>query len=310
MSAIVAALAPVLGLILLGYVLRRVRLLPGGGWRGIERLTYYVLFPMLLIGTLGEQRLDGAPWPAMLAVVLGVVTTSAASLVFVHRFVGGFSGPTFSSVFQGGVRFNTYIALAVAESFFGAGGLAMAAVAAGFMIVLINLYCVCALAVWGQGRAARSGLSKLLSDVAGNPLILACAAGWLISLGQIAIPGALADLLETAGSAALPLGLLAVGAALRPTALRGHAKEIALSSLAQFGLKPLAAALMVTVTGLAGVPAAALFIAFSTPTAPSAYILAAELGGDTEAMASIITAQTLLAFPCMPILCGLLFSIL
>ena len=33
-----------------------------------------------------------------------------------------------------------------------------------------------------------------------------------------------------------------------------------------------------------------------TPTAPSAYILSRQLGGDTEAMASIITVQTLIAF--------------
>jgi len=39
-----------------------------------------------------------------------------------------------------------------------------------------------------------------------------------------------------------------------------------------------------------------------TPTAPSAYILARQLGGDTETMASIITFQTLLAFLIMPFL--------
>jgi predicted permease len=39
-----------------------------------------------------------------------------------------------------------------------------------------------------------------------------------------------------------------------------------------------------------------------SPTAPSAYILARQLGGDTEAMASIITFQTLLAFLAMPVI--------
>ena len=43
-----------------------------------------------------------------------------------------------------------------------------------------------------------------------------------------------------------------------------------------------------------------------TPTAPSAYILSRQLGGDTEAMASIITVQTLMAFLIMPLLGTLL----
>ena len=51
--------------------------------------------------------------------------------------------------------------------------------------------------------------------------------------------------------------------------------------------------------------AGALIIAFMTPTSPAGYILAKQLGGDTETMASIITLQTLLAFILMPVI-GLL----
>ncbi|MCU7815479.1 MAG: hypothetical protein KZQ81_09775 [Candidatus Thiodiazotropha sp. (ex Rostrolucina anterorostrata)] len=84
--------------------------------------------------------------------------------------------------------------------------------------------------------------------------------------------------------------------------IHGHAKPIVISSIVQFGLKPLIAALLISSTGLSGVPAAVLVIVFITPTAPSAYILARQLGGDTETMASVITFQTLLAFLVMPLL--------
>ncbi|MCB1815100.1 MAG: AEC family transporter, partial [Candidatus Competibacteraceae bacterium] len=60
--------------------------------------------------------------------------------------------------------------------------------------------------------------------------------------------------------------------------------------------------------GLSGVAAGVLIIAFIVPTAPSAYILARQLGGDTEAMASIITFQTLLAFLLMPLLASLMLA--
>jgi hypothetical protein len=45
-----------------------------------------------------------------------------------------------------------------------------------------------------------------------------------------------------------------------------------------------------------------------TPTASSGYILARQLGGDTETMASIITFQTLLAFAAMPAIALLVLS--
>lgn len=300
MSAFTTALAPPLVLILVGYGLKRAHFIPDQAWSGIERLTYFVLFPALLVHTLGAQTLEGAPWAAMLAVVAATLAVAAAVLVIWHRMRASVSGPAFTSIFQGGVRFNTYIALAVIQAFFGSEGLALGAVAAGFMIVLINLLCVAAFAVWG--RAAQRGAKLIVREVLVNPLILSCSIGWILSLSGIGLPGLTDNILEIIGRAALPLGLLAVGAALKPEAMRGHIGPVSVSSVVQFGLKPLIVVLLVAGTGLGGVAASVLIIAFMTPTASSGYILARQLGGDTEAMASIITFQTLFAFLAMPLI--------
>jgi predicted permease len=211
---------------------------------------------------------------------------------------------TFTSIFQGGVRFNTYITLAVAQSLYGAMGLAMGSVAAGFMIVLINLWCISVFVIWG--KASYQGLLQFVKEIVGNPLIIGCTIGWFLSLSGIGLPIVVGDILEIVGRAALPFGLLAVGAALKLEGIKGHFSPIIISSIVQFGLKPLVTAVLVSYTGLNGVAAAVLIIAFMTPTAPSAYILARQLGGDTETMASIITVQTLIAFLIMPVLGALL----
>ncbi len=300
MGAIAAALAPILVLIVLGYSLKWTEFLPPETWTGMEKLTYFILFPSLLVRTLGAQNLLGAPWPAILVVVVGALLAAVTALVLWHRIRASVSGMTFTSIFQGGVRFNTYIALAVAQAFFGAEGLAMGAVAAGFMIVLVNFLCISAFAIWGG--ATNKGIKPFIRDVIGNPLIIACAVGWTLSLSGIGLPGITENILEIVSRAALPFGLLAVGAALQPEAVRGHISPIMISSIVQFGLKPLVTALLIAFMGLTGVPAGALIIALVTPTAPSAYILARQLGGDTAAMASIITFQTLLAFLVMPLI--------
>src|SRR5210317_444321 len=137
MNAFTAALVPIIVLIILGYVLKRARFLSEEAWSGIEKLTYFILLPALLIRTLGKQTLVGTPWPLILAVIAGTLILSAAVLISLRRF-RNINDATFTSIFQGGVRFNTYITLAVAQSLFGIKGLAMASIAAGFMIVLIN----------------------------------------------------------------------------------------------------------------------------------------------------------------------------
>lgn len=225
--------------------------------------------------------------------------TSAILFIAFHKLLSKNSA-TFTSIFQGGVRFNSYIAFAVAQSLYGATGLAMSSIAAGFMIVLINLCCIMVFIIWGN--ASFKGLLPFIKAVIGNPLIIGCTIGWFLSLSGIGLPLVVGDTLEIVGRAALPFGLLAVGAALKPAGIRGHFSPIAISSIVQFGVKPLVATGLAVYTGLTGVAAAVLIIAFMTPTASSAYILARQLGGDTEAMASIITVQTLLAFFIMPLL--------
>ncbi len=304
MGAFSTALAPIMALILIGYGLKRVGFLPDEAWAGMEKLTYFVLFPALLIRTLGNQTLAGAPWPSMLVVVAGVLMTSAAALIVWRRIRASVSNAAFTSIFQGGVRFNSYIALAAAQGLFGSEGLALVSVAAGFMIVLINLLCISVFVVWG--KAAFRGIAPFISQVIGNPLIIGCAMGWFLSLSGLGLPGILDDILEVVGRAALPFGLLAVGAALKLNMIRGHVRPIMISSFVQFGLKPLTAMLLISYTGLTGVAAGVLVVAFITPTASSAYILARQLGGDTGTMASIITFQTLLAFLFMPLIAMIL----
>ncbi len=297
------ALAPILILILIGYGLKHFKFLPAETWPGMEKLTYFVLFPALLIRSLGNQTLAGSPWVAMLIVIALTLVIIALLLLLWFRFNRSLNPATFTSIFQAGTRFNTYISLAICLAFLGPDGLALGSIAAGFMIVLVNLFCISVFAIWGDG--SNKGVKPFLREVLYNPLIIGCAIGWFLSLSGIGINAMADNILEIIGRAALPFGLLAVGAALRPKQLGGHMKSITVSSILQFGAKPLLAASLISVTGLSGVAAGALMITLMVPTASSAYILARQLGGDSETMASIITFQTLLGFVFMPIIAQL-----
>ncbi|HKJ04490.1 MAG TPA: hypothetical protein VJ974_02750, partial [Geopsychrobacteraceae bacterium] len=207
MSSIANALIPVLTLILAGFLIRRTQFLPDSFWPSAEKMTYYLLFPALLIHSLANKKISDLPWREMFFTLEWTILISAlllSSWWFLKRDKGG---PLFTSVFQGGVRFNTYVALAIAEALFGAEGLLLAAMGAGFMIPLINVLCVSAFSL--TVGAARVSLKQFFLSLATNPLILGCVIGGSLNVTGIGLHTALESPLMLAGKAALPLGLMA-----------------------------------------------------------------------------------------------------
>lgn len=299
MSHFITALIPVLILIFTGYVLKRVNFLSDDIWAGIEKLTYYIMFPALLVHNIGGQNIHGTPWPHMFLVVAVTLLSASVVLMLYFKTQPHMSAKTFTSVFQGGIRFNTYIALSVSSAYFGAEGLALASISAGIMIVVINLLCVGIFVLYGSNAAPDA--KTFLKQIFYNPLILGCVAGWCLSLSGVGLPGVTANITEILGRAALPIGLLAVGAALKPSLIHGHRNAIISSSVIQFLIKPALVLMLCNQLHLSALATGILLIAFIAPTASSAYILARQLGGDLDTMASIITLQTLLAFGIMPL---------
>jgi predicted permease len=305
MASITDALTPVLALILVGFIIQRTNFLPSSFWPSAEKLTYFLLMPATLIHSLAGKKIGSLPWLKILMTVEGAVLASVL-LVMLWRFADRrMGGPVFTSLFQGGVRFNTFVALALAENLFGKDGLFLAALGAGFMIMLINVLCVSAFSV-----AVKNGTGfdskRLLTDLLRNPLILGCVIGVGLNASGMELPQAIDGTLALAGKAAFPVGLMAVGAAYRAGNLAMHWQPLLVSCGIQFLCKPFVAWWLAAATGLSGMAAAVAVLLFSVPTAPSAYILSRQMGGDHDSMAVIITVQTCLSFFTLPLTIWLL----
>lgn len=305
MLAISDILTPVLAMILVGIILQRTNFLHPSFWPSAEKLTYFLLLPATLIHSLAGKKISDLPWLKMVLTVEGAVIASAllVSLWWLtHRQMGG---AAFTSLFQGGVRFNTFVALALVENMFGRDGLMLAALGAGFMIVLINVLCVSVFSL-AIGKRGAIDLRRLFNDLLRNPLIIGCVVGVGLNTLGVTLPTAVDGLLTLGGKAAFPLGLMAVGAAYRTGSLRMHWQSLAVSSIVQFLCKPLIAWRLATYLGLSGMATGVAVLLFSVPTAPSAYILSRQMGGDHDAMSAIITAQTCLSFITLPVTIWLL----
>jgi malonate transporter len=291
------ALLPIFLLIFFGALLARLGWPGAAFWPAAERLIYYVFFPCLLFSNLAQAPLAGVPVSGMALALIGAVLAVSALLLLLRPLLG-LSGAAFGSLFQGAIRQNTYIGLAGAVAVAGPMGLTLSAVAIAALVPLLNLLSVSVLSVFGT--TARRGWHGAFGQMLRNPLILACAAGVAVNSAAWRLPDFAASGLELLGRAALPLGLLSVGAALR---LRVNARElwaIALSSGVKLLLSPWLAWLLCAYFGVGGQAALVAVLFAALPTSVSSYLLARLMGGDESLMAAIITAQTLLAMFSLP----------
>lgn len=104
----------------------------------------------------------------------------------------------------------------------------------------------------------------------------------------------------------LPLGLICIGAALHLSTLKAESKMISINTVTRLLIVPIIAYSVANFLGLSPLVMMLLVIFFSIPTAPTSYILTRQLGGDSELMAGIITAQTMLAAITLPIVLSFL----
>jgi malonate transporter and related proteins len=296
------ALAPVFLLIALGWLLR-ARNFPGDAfWPGAERLVYWILFPALLLLTTAGSDLTGfRTLPITLALVAAVLLTAA--LTFALRGRLGLDGASFTSVFQGAIRNNTYVGLAGAGALYGEAGLEVMGILVFVVVTLVNVLSVIVL-LSHRGRAM--GVGDLLVSVAKNPLILACVGGFVLNATGLGLFGLATAMLDILGSAALTLGLLCVGAGLEPGRLGRNPPAVVATSILKLVIMPVATWAFCRLFGVEGVTAATALLFTAAPVSASSYVLARQLGGDAPLMASLITITTILAAVTMPLALALL----
>ncbi len=291
------ALLPDFLLIAAGFALCRFTPLGRPLWDGVERLVYYVLFPVLLFNSIGRAPLQIAATVDLALAGWGVIG-SGIVLAYALRLSRRVDARLHASGAQTAFRFNSFIALALAERLSGPQGLAWVALLIALCVPVCNVA-----AVW---PLARHGGQGILREIARNPLIVATIAGLAANLAGLQWPDAVATALQRIGLAALPLGLMAVGAGLKFGGLtQAPGLAAALLAIRHLALPAVAIALCIA---LALAPEQRLIlVAFAAVgTAPTAYVLAARMGGEASFVAGIVTLSTLLSAASVPLSLALL----
>ncbi len=279
-------------LIACGFFICRYTPLNRTVWDAVERLVYYLLFPLLLFNAIVRVPLHLAE-AAPLAV--GVLATSICGIALalgIGRWPG-VDARLHASGAQVAFRFNSFIALALAERLQGAQGLAAMALVIALCVPLCNVA-----AVW---PLARHGGHAFHRELLRNPLIVSTVAGLIANLAGLQLPGVIATTVQRMGGAALPLGLMAAGAGLHLGGLKA-APGLAASLLTiRHAIVPIAGLAIALVLSLPAEQRQIVVIYAALPTASSAYVLAVRMGGNGGYVAGLVTISTLLGMLSIPL---------
>ena len=288
-------LLPDFSLILCGYLVCRYTALNRTVWAQVEILVYYLLFPVLLFYSIVRSPLNLGAASGLIAAGLCLCAAGIAMayvlpvLPWIGRHV---NRRDHAGAAQVAFRFNSFIALALAERLLGAPGLVLIAVLIGVCVPVLNVG-----AVWPMARHAQRGVA---GELVRNPLVIGTVAGLLANLLGFVIPLWLEPAVSRIGSASLALGLMAAGAGLQLGSLLGFKLlSLLLLSIRHLWL-PLIAWGLSRIFGLGTAQTTILLLFASVPTASSCYVLAARMGYDGAYVAGLVTLSTLLGMLSLP----------
>jgi predicted permease len=261
-------------------------------------MVYYFLYPALLFSSSAGASWEFFSVASMVWAILGAMFVMSGLLLLLRIRLTR-NDAAFTSVFQGSLRFTSYIGFAAAFTLFGDEGLYLAAVFITVMIPVVNILCIMVLVRYGGQKGS---WHWIFTTVFKNPLILACLAGMAFNLLGLQLPVMIESLTSILGRGSLPLGLLAVGASLQINSIKNARHEVVYSCLLKLILMPLLMWLSCLIFGVDKLSTAVAVLFAALPGSPLSYILAKQLGGDTRLMSTIIAVQTGISMFSLPII--------
>ncbi|WP_316353752.1 AEC family transporter [Candidatus Trichorickettsia mobilis] len=306
MQDILFSTLPIFLITLIGSIIKRKWLVSEEFWRGLEKLSYFLLFPALLFNYISTADLKSV---SLFKLILGlVISTSIISIALIlHRRHTNGDKIQFTSIFQGSIRYNNYIFFSVSNALFDAFGLTIVAVISSYMIVFTNLLSILVFAsfVSNQKNEKHHGLHFVtlsLKLIFTNPLIISSILGFIFNYAEVELNLGVQKTISSLSDSALAIGMLNVGASLKFIAYRKYYRQILYTSLIKLVLLPIVTFVVLWLMSVNDLERSIGILYSCIPCASTAYALSRQLGGDPESMASIITFMTIFSVVSLSIL--------
>ena len=305
----VNAVLPIILMVGLGYILKRIGFLNADFSRMGNRLVFRVLLPAMLflnVYKISDPSGIELTYVWYVLVALAVIFLLSIPLVFLFTKHADRRGV----LLQAGFRSNyALIGLPLAQSLFGEAGVTVATVLSAFTIPLLNVLAVISLSIFREGKHTIN-VKGILLEIVKNPLILGVLAG-VLALGVRALFDAwgvdfrlssvtpVYTVLNYLSNMATPLSLIVLGAQFEFSAIRALRREIIAGVLLRNLIVPVvglgAAYLFFYPTHFSGAHFAAFVAMFATPIAVSSVPMAQEMDSDAALAGQLVVWTTIVS---------------
>ncbi|MBG6056628.1 malonate transporter [Cryobacterium sp. MP_M5] len=291
--------------ILVGYLIGRFEVAGPGAQRVLNRVAFFVATPALLFTVLShaDARVLFSSFllTSLCSVVVGAGLYLVVSRLFFHTPV---AETVLGAASSGYVNANN-IGLPVASYVLGS-----ARFVAPILLLQLLVLAPLILAVLDVSTSGRMSVRAILTQPLRNPMIIASAAGLLVSLSGARLPAPVLAPLELLGGAAIPMVLLAFGMSLHGERLlkAGPARtRVVVAAVIKVAVVPLVAYLFGRF--VFALDAAELFgvVTISAlPTAQNIYNFAARYDRGVAATRDTVLVTTLASVPALLLIAALL----
>jgi predicted permease len=254
MTNLLTVVAPIFGIIALGFMAVKVRVLDDGGVRGLVLYVFSFAIPLLLLRSLARTELPpDIQWSFLLSYFGGALAVFLLGMISCRHL---FHRPLDDqAIFGMGAGFSNTVLMGIPillTAFGPDANLPIFLIIAFHGPILMPL--VSGLIRVGRGEASLGQQVRTIGlELVRNPIILGLAAGLALNLGGLGIPPTLDRMVEMVGASAVPCALFALGSALAAYPLTGDVPPAILLTVLKLLVHPaLVWVLAVPVFGLEG----------------------------------------------------------
>jgi len=289
--AIIETIVPIFLIIIFGYFLRQRGLIKAHFIQEANRFVFLFSLPLLIFTGIMKSDIKDVGLTNILAVLLPtlVILCFAFLLALAMGLKKGTLGSFVQTAFHGNI---TYIGLAVLYYMLGEEGLKKGSLLIGFLILMNNTLAITILSWTSQKHDT---MWKSLVSVVKTPLIIATCVGMLLLYLGIPVPRLLMKSMGILANIALPMALIIIGASMSVGTVKSSFKLSGIVALMKLMVLPSLSSLFCYFFSIPLSDALPGIILLATPTATTSFILANQLGGNTELASGVITLSTLLS---------------
>ncbi len=302
------AIMPIVLTVALGYILKRIGIMPMEFAKAGNKIAFRVCLPALLfLNVYNMTALDSIEADYVIYAVIFIAAVFAVNLFLVRAIT--YDPGSRGALLQNSFRSNfALIGIPLAQSLCGSEGVAVSALLSAVTIPFFNILAVVSLSVFSND-GKRPSLRKILKGIVTNPLIASIFLGFaVLALRSLPVNQGidfrlseikpLFKVLSYLSDMATPLALLVLGAQFEFSAVSGYRKELLYGVIMRNILVPslgLGLAYIFFSHRFGGAQFASFIALFATPVAVSSVPMAQEMKSNAELAGQLLVFTTIIS---------------